>query len=245
MRRVPRGWGRSQRPCTRYRRSLSLVPVDRTGYLRQKAVRKRASGLPYSFSMVSPPCSFSFLRRFRHATSLKIHADALAALERDLFAPYGRGKIASGPEIACDQVQAQMAGIGLMIEADLAFVLGNPHARQQRREELARRPGCRGVAWSSSSYSSPSTSRPVAGLRTPGPRSGSPPADRRSHRISERMRRSAAVRRVRAQIRWTGLEMSSAVVRWFRYLHHPAPAHAISAWSGPSRGNRGRSRPHP
>src|ERR1017187_7341658 len=70
---------------------------------------------------------------------LEVHADALAALQLDLFAGNGRRKIAGSAEVTGDQVQSLMPRIGLLIESDLAVRVGDAYRGQQRREKLAGR----------------------------------------------------------------------------------------------------------
>ena len=109
-----------------------LLPADRG-----QEARVRAAVLGFDFQaavIVQQPAE-----GFRRIRVLEIHADALAALQLDLFAGHGRRKIARRAEIARDQVQSLVPRIRLLVEADLAIRVRDAHRGQQRREELARR----------------------------------------------------------------------------------------------------------
>src|ERR1039458_3723089 len=71
---------------------------------------------------------------------LEVHADALAALQLDLFAGHGCRKIACGAEVTGDQVQSLVPRIGFVVEADLPVRVGDAYRSPQRRAKIE---GCR------------------------------------------------------------------------------------------------------
>src|SRR5262249_4440563 len=71
--------------------------------------------------------------------ALDVEADALAALQRNLLAGHRGGDVALGAEVAGDEVEAGLALVAFVVEADLAILLGNSQAGQQCGEEAAHR----------------------------------------------------------------------------------------------------------
>src|ERR1700732_4560203 len=74
--------------------------------------------------------------RFQRVGVLEVETDALTALDIQVLAPHGGRNVPRRAEIARHQMEPLVAIVLLVVEADLAILLSDPHTTQQRANEL-------------------------------------------------------------------------------------------------------------